>query len=597
MSKAKMQAAEDLATLLASRASQHPTRTAFTFLRDGESDAERVDYAWLDARARRIAAELRASLEPGDRALLLYPYGAGLEFIAALFGCLYAKVVAVPAYPPDRTRLKSSLPRLLGILRDCDPKLALCTSQLARERERFDALLPELARLPLIASDQLDQAGPQWLDATIEPDDAAFLQYTSGSTALPKGVVVRHRNATANLRLIQSSLQARPESIGVGWLPLYHDMGLIGNVLGTLQAGMHTVLMSPLHFMQHPVRWLRAIQTYRGTHSGGPNFAYEWCVARIPQAQRAELDLRGWQVAFNGAEPLRAATLADFARTFAPAGFRAEAFHPCYGLAEATLMVTVAGGMPRERLLDRSAYEHGRTVAPDEPLREPIRAVSSGRAIGDTHVCIVAPESKSLCPAGTVGEIWLSGSSVADSYWNKPDESESSLRSRLPGHPASTFLRTGDCGFLDEDGHLYVVGRLKEVMIVRGRKLHPHDLELTVERCHPAVRPGCVAVFSVPVGSDEGVVVIAGLEPRRSDDAAVAVDAVLRAVVDTHELRPHAVVLVRAASIHKTSSGKLQRYACRADFLAGDLDVIAQWRDSHAARPGALAAQASRSNR
>jgi acyl-CoA synthetase (AMP-forming)/AMP-acid ligase II len=374
-------------------------------------------------------------------------------------------------------------------------------------------------------------------------------------------------------------------------------MGLIGNVLGTLHAGMHTVLMSPLHFMQRPLRWLRAIETYRGTHSGGPNFAYEWCVARIPHAQRSNLDLRSWQVAFNGAEPLRAATLHSFARTFAPAGFRAEAFHPCYGLAEATLMVTVAGGLPRERLLDRTAYEHGRTVDHDEHDREPIRAVSSGRAVGDTRVCIVSPESRSPCPAGTVGEIWLSGSSVADSYWNKPDESERALRSRLPACPGWSFLRTGDCGFLDDEGHLYVVGRLKEVMIVRGRKLHPHDIELTIERSHPAVRPGCAAAFSVVAGSDESVVVVAGLEPRRAGDATAAIDAMLRAVVDTHEVRPHAVVLVRPGSIPKTSSGKLQRYACRADFLAGKLDAIAQWRDSHAALAlGAPASQDSRAN-
>ncbi len=567
-----------LAGLLAARAAERPERDAYLFLANGEADrAERLTWGELDARARAVAAALAASVPPGERALLLFP--PGLDFIAAFFGCLYAGVVAVPAYlprPNDR-----SPARLAAIVRDAAPRAALTTAALA-------ARVRELAALRSIAVDALPrQAGSGPL---VEPDPRAiaFLQYTSGSTADPRGVMVSHENLLHNERMIGEAFGVGPESVVVGWLPLHHDMGLIGNVLQPLHAGAVAVLMSPVAFLQRPRRWLEAIDRYRGTTSGGPNFAYDLCVRKIPPAAREGLDLASWRVAFNGAEPVRAFTLERFAEAFAANGFRRQAFYPCYGLAEATLFVAgpERGRAPRVEEVDAAALARGAAevaTAGDRGASRPL--VGCGTARGGQTIAVVDPERGAELSAGEVGEIWVAGESVARGYWGNPEATARDFGARLAGREGERFLRTGDLGFA-LDGELFVTGRIKDLIIVRGRNLYPQDLELTAERSHAGLRPGGGAAFAVDSveGGEDGerlVIVqevergLAGPEGGSAELAEIAA-AVRRAVAEEHEAQPHEVILVRAGAVPKTSSGKVRRAACREMLLAGEIEVLAR---------------------
>ena len=538
-----------LTSLLGFRAAEQPEREAYVFLSDagehaGEKTAARLTWGELDRRARAIAIALRESLQPGDRALLLYP--PGLEFVAAFFGCLQAGVVAVPAYPPrlhDRSQT-----RLRAIARDAEPRAALTTSAILAALA--ESPLPELAAVRWIATEGLAGSGTELPEP--DPESVAFLQYTSGSTATPKGVMVTHANLVHNERMIGEAFDQDESSVVVGWLPLYHDMGLIGNVLQPLHAGARCVLMSPVAFLQRPRRWLEAVSRYRGTTSGGPNFAYELCVRRIPPEQREGLDLSSWRAAFNGAEPVRAETMERFAEAFAPCGFRAEAFYPCYGLAEATLFVT--------------GEDAGR------PPRVEDRRVSCGRAWGGQRIAVVDPEAGIELPPGLEGEIWVEGPSVARGYWRNPEATERDFHARLAGGEGP-FLRTGDLGLL-RGGELYVTGRIKDLIILRGRNHYPQDIELTAERSHPDLRPGGGAAFSVDVMGEERLVVVQEVERRRRSGLEELSEAVRRAVAEEHEVQVHEVVLVRAGTVPKTSSGKVQRRLCREHYLNGELQVL-----------------------
>jgi amino acid adenylation domain-containing protein len=536
--------------LLRHRASERPQRDAFIFLADGEDEGDRLTWAGLDERARAIALALRTSLAPGDRALLLYP--PGLDFIAAFFGCLAAGVVAVPAYPPrpnDHART-----RLRAIARDAEPRAALTTSAILAGIEASPAL-PELAALRWIATEELGRAGADLPEPDAE--SVAFLQYTSGSTAVPKGVMVTHANLLHNERMIGEAFAQDEDSVVVGWLPLYHDMGLIGNVLQPLHSGGRCVLMAPVAFLQRPLRWLAAISHYRATTSGGPNFAYDLCVRRISPEDREGLDLSSWRVAFNGAEPVRVETLERFATAFAPCGFRPEAFYPCYGLAEATLFVS--GG---------AADRAPRTAEIEERQR-----VSCGHAWGEQRIAIVDPETGVELAAGRTGEIWIAGPSVARGYWLNPEGTQRDFRARLADTGEGLFLRTGDLGAV-RGGELYVTGRIKDLVILRGRNHYPQDLELTAERSDPDLRPGGGAAFSVETGSEERLVVIQEVERRRREGFEELAVAIRRAIAEEHEVQAHEVVLVRAGTVPKTSSGKVQRRLCRELYLAGELAVL-----------------------
>jgi acyl-CoA synthetase (AMP-forming)/AMP-acid ligase II len=583
------------------RAASHGEQTLYTFLPDrGDDPGAQLSYAELDLRARAIAATLQRMGASGQRALLLYP--PGLEFVTAFFGCLYAGVAAVPAYPPRSAR---NLPRLLEIARDARPVLALTTAEIKKAVGGLAAQVPELGKLNLVVTEEVPPADAEaWTDPQVTAATLAFLQYTSGSTAAPKGVMVTHGNLLHNEEMIRQAFEQRAESVIVGWLPLYHDMGLIGNVLQPLYLGARCILMSPIAFLQSPKRWLSAITRYRATTSGGPNFAYDLCVRKIGAADRADLDLSSWNTAFNGAEPVRAESLERFAAAFAECGFRPRAFFPCYGLAEATLFVAGGSGSggertePRVAAFDRGLLEAGeaRPLAPTDPESRVL--VSCGRPWLGQQLAIVDPATLTPSAAGKVGEIWVRGESVAKGYWQRPEATAETFDGRLAAgagdggaagdgggaagavaDPAMPFLRTGDLGFLDGN-ELFVTGRLKDLIIIRGRNLYPQDIELTVERSHPALRPGCGAAFSVEVGQEERLVVVQELERTESvaDLPAETVEAIGEAirlaVAQEHEAQVYQVALLRAGSIPKTSSGKIQRRACRAALLGSKLEVV-----------------------
>ncbi|MBD2534575.1 fatty acyl-AMP ligase [Nostoc flagelliforme FACHB-838] len=565
--------ASTLVDLLRYRAIYQPNQTAYTFLVDGETEEVSINYHELEQRSRGIAAYLQSLNAKGERALLLYQ--PGLEYIAAFFGCLYAEVVAVPAYPP---LFNKPMPRLQAIVADAQAKLALTnTSILTNVEEQFPHT-PDLAALHWIATDTItDDVIEKWQQPLINSNTLAFLQYTSGSTGTPKGVMVSHGNLLHNLSLIYHCFEHQPHSQGVIWLPPYHDMGLIGGVLQPLYGGFPVILMSPITFLKKPFRWLQAISRYKATTSGGPNFAYDLCVQKIKPEEIATLDLSRWEVAFNGAEPVRAEILERFATVFEPCGFRQEAFYPCYGMAETTLFIS--GGLkispPIVRQVKGRALEQNLIVASAD-RQEGVRViVGCGQKWLDQKIVIVDPESLIPCPFDQVGEIWVSGPSVAQGYWKRLEETSYAFRNYLADSDEGPFLRTGDLGFL-QDGELFVTGRLKDLIIIRGRNHYPQDIELTVEKSHPALRPGCNAAFTVDIKGEERLVVVQ--EVKRNYLQKLNLDKVIgdirQALTAQHGLQVYAAVLVKTGSVSKTSSGKIQRYACRAKFLDGTLDVL-----------------------
>lgn len=564
-----------LVELLRHRAEHQTHETAYIFLVDGESEELPLTYGELDRQARAIGAWLKMLGLAGERALLLYP--AGLEFVAAFYGCLYAGVVAVPAYPPRANR---SLSRIQAIVADAGAKVALTTETVLDRVRPVLEQSPDLQTLTWLATDQVPpQIEDDWIfPAGVNGSTLAFLQYTSGSTGTPKGVMLSHANLLHNSALISYAYELTRSGSGIFWLPSYHDMGLIGGITQPLYVCRPNVLMSPMSFLQKPLRWLQAISKYRGTTSGGPNFAYELCVRKISPEQRAGLDLSSWNVAFNGAEPIRAQTLDEFVEAFGPCGFRREAFYPCYGLAEATLIVS--GGYklhpPVLRSVDSKSLEAGLAVevsGADEGART---LVSCGHNLPDQRIAIVDPETLVVCPDGKVGEIWVAGPSVAQGYWKRPDESERTFRAVIPATGEGPFLRTGDLGFID-GRELFVTGRLKDLIIVRGLNHYPQDIELTVEKSHTALRLDAGAAFMVETEGQEKLVVVQEIERRQTGDVMGVLDAIRRQVAQEHELLVEAVVLIKAGTVPKTSSGKIQRHACRDAFLQGTLEVVADW--------------------
>ncbi len=575
--------------LLRYRAVHQPEQIAYTFLVDGETEAVSLTYQELDCKARAIAVHLQSFCPVGERALLLYP--PGLEYIAAFFGCLYAGVVAVPAYPPRPNR---SMYRLQGILADAQAKAALTTKSILANLERRFAQAPELKTLQWLATDNIaDNLAGQWQELTLSGSILAFLQYTSGSTAAPKGVMITHSNLLHNSSSIHRAFQHSSNSSVVSWLPMYHDMGLIGGVLQPLYGGFPVTLMSPLIFLQRPIRWLQAISKYRATSSGGPNFAYDLCVRKIQPEHLTTLDLSSWNVAFNGAEPINWETLERFAATFEPCGFPRKAFYPCYGMAEATLFIS--GGLKTAPVVTKTvqgeALEQHRVVPASADEKSARIVVGCGQTLPDQRIVIVHPETLTECAPSEVGEIWVSGPSIAQGYWNQPEETERAFGAYLADTGEEPFLRTGDLGFL-ENGELFITGRLKDVIVINGRNYYPQDIEWTVEQTHPQIKPSCAAGFSIDVAGEEQLVVVAeverGYQKRRrqatdspngysqpsSPDTQELIQSIRREVSKHHDLKVYTALLLKPGSIPKTSSGKIQRHACRASFLAGTLEVI-----------------------
>jgi amino acid adenylation domain-containing protein len=505
--------------------------------------------------------------------LLLFP--PGLDYIAAFFGCLYANTIAVPAYPPRQNR---NLDRLRKVVYDARPAIALTTQTVMSEIESGLGEYPDLKALRWIAADGLaSHWSSEWRDLNPDPGTLAFLQYTSGSTANPKGVMVSHGNLLHNEELIQRAFDQSSASIIVGWLPLFHDMGLIGNVIQPLYAAAECVLFSPMSFLQRPFRWLEAISSYRATTSGGPNFAYDLCARKISPEDREKLDLSSWTVAFNGAEPIRRETLDRFCAVFEPCGFRREAFFPCYGLAEATLFVSGGPGHRKPVVQDfqRAALDQNLVNAASSDDRDVRSLVGCGHA-PEHEVLIVDPESHAACESGQVGEIWVASESVAQGYWNQVEESNRTFRAHLDTD-AGPYLRTGDLGFID-DGQLYITGRLKDLIIIRGRNCYPEDIEYTVGQCHRALRPGEGVVFSTEIEGEERLVVVHEVaRDYRGDDLPKVVENVRRTVAEEHDLQFFHVALIQPGTLLRTSSGKIRRQAMKKVFLEGKLRVLYQW--------------------
>ncbi len=611
MSKAKLPGngrvgeASTLVELLRGRAAQRPEQRLYSYLVDGETEGAGLTLAVLDRQARAIGALLQSGEASGERALLLYP--AGLEFIPAFFGCLFAGAIAVPLPPPNLAQPQRTLSRLRTIVRDAYPMVVLTTSSILAKVESLFMQAPELRRLRWLATDKLDLSSVQdWQDPGVTANTTALLQYTSGSTAEPRGVMVSHANLIENSAHISQAFELTADSVSVTWLPVFHDMGLTNGIVQPLYGGRQCVMMSPQSFLQRPLNWLRAISHYQATISGGPNFAYEMCARKVMSLQAGALDLSAWKVAYSGAEPVRADTLRRFADAFASYGFQPRSFYPCYGLAEATLIVS--GGVLKEEpalfTTEVAALEDRRVKASNDHSNGRT-LVGCGRAMADSKVVIVNPETSRECPPDEIGEIWASGPSVTQGYWKRPQETAFTFDAYLTDTGEGPFLRTGDLGFLI-DGELFVTGRLKDLIIIGGRNLYPHDLELTAEESHPALRPGGCVAFSVDVGDEERLIIAAELERRyhlerkeprcaasKDSDASHSIkmilpnrqcvpdlDAVIRAirgaVAEAHDVRVHAVVLLKPGGIPKTPSGKVQRRVCESRYRSGTLEHSAQ---------------------
>ncbi|MBI3965218.1 MAG: fatty acyl-AMP ligase, partial [Chloroflexi bacterium] len=544
------------------------------YLVDGEDEEAHLTYAELDRWVRAIGALLQEHSRPGDRVLLLYH--PGLDFPAAIFGCLYAGVVAVPTYPPRPGRYDRVHARLQGIAASARPSVVLTTSNLLPSLRDGLANSPGLESARWLSTDDLSlELAGDWRPPSLASDTLALFQYTSGSTAAPKGVMVSQGNLLHNASMIWVNFEHTPASRGVMWVPPHHDLGLLGGLLHPVYGGVPVVLMSPLHFLQQPMRWLRAVSRYRATTSGGPNFAYDLCVRATTPEQRASLDLSAWEIAFNAAEPVSDETMERFATAFAPAGFRARAFDPVYGLAEATAFVSSSrrSAPPVVRSFDGSELQRGRAVPVAADAGDAHTLTGCGRTTPDQRIVVAEPVSAAPCPPDEIGEIWLSGPSVAQGYWDRPEDTAQTFGAYLSNREGP-FLRTGDLGFV-LDGELFITGRLKDLIVIRGRNHYPQDLERTVEQSHPALRPSCGATFSVLIDGEEHLVVAQELERHyRKPDADEVFRAIRRALAEEHGLAVRTILLLRTGSLPKTPSGKVQRLPCRDAYLAGTLPVL-----------------------
>lgn len=577
-----------LVSLLRWRASHQSERHAFTFLPQGEAGALHYTYAELDQQARVIGSLLQRQGATGKPVLLLHP--PGLEYIAGFFGCLYAGAIAVPAYPPNSARM---MPRIQAIVADTQSSIVLTTTKVIADLQRYLTNVPALSSLEWIATDTLPvELADEWVEPDVTRDTLAFLQYTSGSTSAPRGVMVAHSNLIHNLNMLIRHCEQTPESHMVSWLPPYHDLGLVCGILYPCFVGYPSTLMSPVTFLQHPSRWLQTISDVRGTMSIAPNFAYDLCCRRITPEQRATLDLSSWELTANGGEPVRPATLRRFAETFGPCGYRPETNYPGYGMAEATLIIATnrKSFLPVIRTIKKTALEQGRAIPTYRGDFDVCEIVGYDLMAPDQKIRIVDPETLKQSEPEQVGEIWVSGPSIASGYWNNPQETERIFRAYMSDTGEGPFLRTGDLGFM-LDNELFVTGRLKDLIVIQGNNHYPQDIEITVEGCHPAIRPGCSAAFSVDIAGKEQLIVLAEIDPRyqliksEEDLQAVSgtprkplmaqdvVSAVRKAIFDEHIIPVYRVMLLKAGGILKTSSGKLQRRACRDAFLAESLSA------------------------
>jgi acyl-CoA synthetase (AMP-forming)/AMP-acid ligase II len=563
-----------LVDLLDQRAAENPDGKAFGFVPERGNAHLHLTYGELHRRAHALAARLARHAVKGDRALLLFP--PGLDFIVAFFGCLTAGMIAVPLMVPRRTAARDSS---AAVIADCAPTVAMTSHELLEVRgdvadrfrdSGFDWMTVDaMAEAPAVVAAVTPVVGR---------DDIAYLQYTSGSTSVPKGVVVTHGNLLANFEMIRLGMSNTRHSCSVGWVPVYHDMGLMMGVMQPLYLGAMSVLMAPAAFMQRPLNWLRTIHQYRAELTSAPNFAFDLCVSRFRADQMEGIDLSCWKVALNAAEPVHANTIARFTETFARYGFDPGTMYPGYGLAEATLLVSggVRGEAPSSRAVSRASMLRGDVTEP-KGTDDVQTLVACGRSMVGQQIAIVDADARSRVAACQLGEVWASGPHIAHGYWGNPAATVETFHARIVGSAEQNWLRTGDLGFLDEDGRLFITGRIKDLIIIRGANHYPQDIERTVQESHPALRRDCGAAFAIlDQEGNEKLAVVQEIERthRRDLDIDEVAGRIREAVTRQHEIAIETIALIPPATLPKTTSGKIQRSAARRLLLEGALEVL-----------------------
>jgi acyl-CoA synthetase (AMP-forming)/AMP-acid ligase II len=547
---------------------------AITFA-DGDRRCEtKITNQALDRQIKNVAAALQEYDAKGERALLVYP--PGLSYITSFWACLFSGIIAVPAYPPFNEKLTE---RLSSIAKDSGAKLVLTSQDIQAFVKPAIGKYEDLSSLKWVCTDMFEADGSgAYRPPAINGDTIAFLQYTSGSTSLPKGVKLTHKNILHNLEAIRSICGYSCKERGLMWLPQFHDMGLVGGVMQSVYSNFFLSFMSPLDFLQRPYRWLHAMSDYKATISGGPNFAYDFCVKRIGEQEKAGLDLSNWKLAGSGGEPVRADTLKRFGEAFAPCGFRPQAYYPGYGLAESTFFICCVAPdkIPRVIHLDARALEHHRVKKVSANATNCRPVVSNGAGVSGCRILIVDPQSLCTCGENQIGEIWTSSGSVGPGYWNRAEESQAVFKAYTNDTGQGPFLRTGDLGFVDS-GELFVTGRLKDLIIIRGANHYPQDIEKTVEQSHSALRKGCGAAFSVEADDDEHLIIVQEIKKQSIDagtDPADILSDIRRAVIRNHEITPFNIILIEADTIGKTSSGKIQRQRTKRQYMEKALKPV-----------------------
>jgi acyl-CoA synthetase (AMP-forming)/AMP-acid ligase II len=562
--------------LLQFRATKQPKDKAFTFLDENGAEEGQLTFEGLDAKAKAVGGFLQSITQPGDRVLLLF--SPGLEFLPGFFGCLYAGVIAVPVYPGKREYF---LENFQNIKLDAKADICLTDRAIFDKKEHLYFKKESLKNLNwILIDDIIAQDEYAWNESEINENNLVLLQYTSGSTGFPKGVMISHKNLLYNSEMIRIAFGHSKKTIFVGWLPLHHDMGLVGNVLQPLFLGIHCVLMAPATFVANPFIWLQTISRYKATTSGGPNFAYDLCSKKIPPEKRETLDLSSWENAFVGAEPIFPSTLERFNKAFQSCGFKWEKFYPCYGMAEASLLIT--GGLKNEPPLlftdDHMVSEQVSETGSKKNIFPMKKFVGCGQTSLDQEVFIVDPDTLTICPEGQVGEVWVKGDNVSKGYWENPKATEEIFQNYLSENNKGPFLRTGDLAFKNGD-ELFIAGRLKDLIIINGRNHYPQDIEKTVENCHPGINSHGTAAFSRNQNVVEQLIVVSEIKREyvRKNNLNEIFMKINTSVLRNHSMQASIIVLLKPGRLPKTSSNKIQRNLCKTSYQNGVLENIGEW--------------------
>lgn len=564
-------------------AKTQPNDTALIFLQDGETELPPITYACLKQQAEAFAAGLQTVAKPTDRVVLLFQ--SSYEFAISFLGCMYAGVISIPLPIPGRRQ--SEWTRMKRIINNSDAKAIIAVDKVLGRLEKnqnqyYEHPLCQYCSYESLVSINTDNN--RFSPANITLDDVAFLQYTSGSTGDPKGVTLTHRNLIENQIILKKGFRNESTSVYLSWLPLFHDMGLIGNFLQAIYIGQPFIFMAPNAFLQKPIRWLKAIEKYRVRVSGAPNFAYQLCVDRITETERQDLDLSSWEVAFNGAEPIRASTLEQFCQTFSTSGFDQHALYPCYGTAESTLIISGATQSQAPLIInvERQLYEEGQIRITDSAEVDTIALVSSGEPLIERSVVIVDPKTQTAVEDDYVGEIWLTSPCNAVGYWANESASKDAFRNRLnDAQSSSDYLNTGDLGFLHRD-NLFITGRSKDLLIFNGRNIYPQDIEACSEQSHSALKHGRCAATSIFLENKERLVLVHEVERSHARQTCYddVFDAIRVAVYKEFAIPVHAIALVAPSTVPMTSSGKVRRQTCRSQFQQNTLNLIASWNEA-----------------